>query len=194
MTATGARFLVLGSLLLTPACTMTVLDRYRDGAMAESLYFRVEDYEQPEIAVSWAHRPDGEEHLFQLEDSVEVLTIEPALEGCQFVEVFVNGQTLAADESTGAPSAVLANPFPGGEAIIPDAHYPDCAVVLTFRTVGAPPTFVITAATKQGVVAEFPNGKRRPAWLLLLPLAVAGDAALSLLVVLRAFMLFRSGV
>lgn len=174
---------------LAAGCTQMVMDRYRDGVMMPSLYFWVADYEQPEIIVSWAHYDPSppERGLTNVEHPAHPLAIEPGLQGCQAVQVFVNSEAQRIGDEV---NAIEVSALPLSDPIIPDERYPDCSVLLTFRTAGSPPTFVISAATKNGVVKEFPNGKRQPAWLLLLPLAAVPDAALALITVAGVLLMF----
>jgi hypothetical protein len=150
-------------------CTWVVVQHYNDGAMKDSLYFWVDDYETPDIMVSWSRSgPKYSAYSTQL-------VMQPGLNDCQFVDIFVNGATKLPSEFAKAleVAAIDAN-----EAVIPDDTYPKCSVVLTYGRKGTPPDFSITAATADGAFKEFPNGRRRPAWLLLLPLAAVPDVAL----------------
>ena len=73
--------------------------------------------------------------------------------------------------------------------MIPAPEDPDCSLMLTFQTLGSPPTFIITAATKNGVVEEFPDGERKLAWLLLVPpMLVVDTVAVAAIVAGIAFL------
>lgn len=175
--------LVLSALLSTAGCTTMVMDRYRGATMTPSLYFRLDDIETPEVHVTWVHHLGGEKREAQEEqegqppsvtplfgDRPNLLTIRPDLEGCPFVAVSLNGESLYAVGEWIPVSAIR-----DGEVMIPDQDDPDCSLMLTFRTLGSPPTFSIVAATRNGVVEEFPDGKRKGAWLLLIPPTVLWD-------------------
>lgn len=168
-----ASILALSVPLATPGCSMMVLDRYRDGAMAEVLYFRAESHEQPEIIVSWSHR-EGNPGGLQPKPLLNLLVIRPELDGCPFIEVYLNEVDRRLSRTIESAPAMA---IPAEGPLIPDETYPDCSVLLTFATSGEPPRFVMAAATKKGVVAEFPDGKRKPAWLLLLPFTAVCDTA-----------------
>ncbi len=172
-----ARILVLSALLATTGCTTMVIDRYHDAAMTPSLYFRVDDLETPEVRLTWVHHIDSEEVEGQegklrtfTTDRLNLLIIRPELEACPFVEIFLNGEPLA-EVGEWKQAYAIGN----SEVMIPGPDDSACSLMLTFRTLGSPPTFTITAATKNGVVEEFPDGERQLAWLLLVPPTVVWD-------------------
>jgi len=167
----------LSTLLSTAGCTIMVLDRYQDAAMTPSLYFRVDDLTTPEVHVTWVHRIDreklegqeGQTRTFTT-DRPSLLIIRPELEGCPSVELFLNGEPL---DEVGEWTHAYA--LGNTEVMIPDQDASACSLMLTFRTLGSPPTFTITAATKNGVVEEFLDGERKIAWLLLVPPTLVWD-------------------
>lgn len=199
MRATGsriARILALSGLLSTIGCTLAVMDRYQSDAMTPSLWFRVDGIETPEVRVTWVHRmplmvnsgsreekkvnieKQDRQSRDTLEDRPILLTIRPELEDCQVVEVFLNGEPLDATGEWKRASAIS-----DGEVLVPAQDDPKCSLMLTFRRMDSPRTFSIVAATKNGVVAEFPDGKREHAWLLMFPPAIIGDVVVAAITV-----------
>lgn len=182
---------VLCSLVATPGCMAMVLDKYRDAVMTDYLYFWVEDYEQPEIHVSWSHihptKPGGMKQEYWPTE----LTIRPGLAGCQFVEVYVNNpdQHLESREN-----AIGVFPAPSDATLFLDDRFPDCSVLLTFRKLQSKPYHALSAVTRDGVVAEFENGKRQFAWLLLMPLAAVMDGSVIAISFGGALATFGGGV
>lgn len=172
-----ARILGLTTLLSMAGCTSMVIDRFQDAAMTPSLYFRADDLEMPEVRLTWVHHigseevegQEGQMRMFTT-DRPNLLIIRPELEDCPSVEVFLNGEPLAPVGEWKQAYAIG-----NSEVMIPAPDDPACSLMLTFRTLGSPPTFIITAATKNGVVEEFPDGERQLAWLLLVPPTLVWD-------------------
>lgn len=172
-----AGILGLGTLLSTAGCTIMVFDRFQDTAMKPSLYFRADDLRTPEVRLTWVHHVGTDEvegQAGQLRafsaDLPNSLIIHPELEDCPSVEVSLNGEPLA-EVGKWKQAYAIGN----SEVMIPAEEDPACSLMLTFQTLGSPPNFIITAATKNGVVAEFPDGERKLAWLLLIPPTLVWD-------------------
>jgi hypothetical protein len=173
-------------MLSAPGCTTMVVDAYQARVMRNPMYIWLADYEEPEIHVYWSRRPPAENSV-----ATQLLTIRPGLDGCQFYEIYVNARDAHLEDSS---AAILYRAVPTDAALIPDERFPDCTVLLTYRRLNTRPGYVLTAATREGVIAEFPNRKRQPAWLLLMPFAAVADGAGFLaLVFVMSGGLFMSG-
>jgi hypothetical protein len=169
------RIIALGALALTSGCTAMVFDRYAGRVMSDPIFMWLEDGEQPEIRVVWSRWNPAESDPFAenaARKSGNRLGMRPRLQGCRTVEVYVNDPTtpLRAGEKPVQHWAIDLN-----APVLPDDRYPPCSILLTYRRLEGSRDFLLTAATREGVVAEFENGKRKPAWLLAMPFAFLLD-------------------
>lgn len=155
-----------------------VLEAYRAESMTNPLYVWGVDYEQPEVQLIWSrNQPPKADATTSDQPSPEGtrLAIRPKLADCDVVEVYMNDLSFPLK---GADASIQHWTIEADAAVLPDERYPDCALLVTYRRRAPPEDLVLVAATRDGVVAEFPSGRRKPAWLLLTPLSVISDTVL----------------
>lgn len=180
------RLLALAGLLLQlTGCVSSVVEAYRAGVMPNPMYFWLIDTEGPEIRIRWSRWDPNKvienpwkKPFFALPPNI--LELHPDIPGCQAYEACVNdSETRIANESEAIAMFAVREPT----SILPDDRFPECAILLTYHRPLSRPGLVVIAATRAGVLEEFPNGRRKPAWLLLTPLAAIGDSIPSLVLV-----------
>lgn len=188
------RLVALGALAMTSGCTAMIFDAYSGHVMTEPLYIWILDGDQPEIRVVWSRRSPKESDPYKAPAAKRAgnhLSIRPSLARCSALDVFVNDRS--------SPLRVGDDPIQhwaieSDAPTIPDDRFPECSVLITYRHVESPQQFVLTAATRDGVVAEFENGKRKPAWLLFMPAALVADATGTALAMALAMVLVVGGL